>query len=163
MTYQAERDQFMHEAARNGLNIHQARTILRHATTLQRIAVAACNGDYPCDNGERKTIACPVCESGYVPSAIQGGPLARAAYGDHQPGCMTHLHRPCNCIKRKARACPDCRTAAAVRAVLDGSGLTAEFFGDPRGAVLRLFPKDTPREDISNGRARGIYVPVRER
>lgn len=161
MTYQEERDRFMHEAAGAGLTCDQARRLMRHASTLQRLAVAACNGDWPCDNGERKTIACPVCGSGFAPSAIKGGPLARAA---HYFGTAPDTSTPSN-----LRACPDCRTAAAVRAILAEDvyppqpKLIAKFGGDPRGAVLRLYPADTPREDISNGRARGLYVPARER
>lgn len=146
MSYTRERDQFIATATRAGLSINQATALLRYASTLQRLAVAQCNGDYPCDNGERKVIPCPKCESGYVPSAIKGS---------------TYL-------ARGIKACPDCRTAAAVQIVLsdidvEHKRLVPVFGGDPRGAVLRLFTSDTSASDIDSGRERGIYVPARER
>jgi hypothetical protein len=133
MSYQNERDQFIVHATRAGLSLDQTRGLLRHASTLQRLAVAQCNGDYPADNGERKVSECPICASLWVPATI------------------------------KAAGCPDCRAARRVRAVLEGSPLEPEFHGDPRGAVLRLYLSTTPQADRGSGRERGIYVPARER
>src|SRR5688572_21096280 len=111
-SYQKERDEFIARMSAAGMRLDDAQTLLRYASTLQRLAVAQCNGDYPCDNGERKTIPCPKCEGGYVPSAIKGS---------------TNL-------PRGTKACPDCRAAASVQLVLAGyPQWQAVFGGDPRG------------------------------
>lgn len=52
MTYTKERDEFIAIATREGLSVNVARKLLRHAATLQRLAVAQCNGDWPY-NGDR--------------------------------------------------------------------------------------------------------------
>lgn len=166
MTYQQERDHFIAQLTReSGLPAHQAvdlaRQLLRHATTLHRLAEAQCNGDWPADNGERKVIPCPLCESSWVPSAITGGHLAQLAWklagGAKAP-------RPAWCLNPiETKACPDCRTAARVTELLADMvpAYKADFSGDPRGCVLKLYPADTPHEDIDSGRARPIYVPGR--
>lgn len=143
MSYTRERDEFISRMSREGMPLDVVTSLLRYASTLQRLAVAQCNGEWPCDNGQRKVIPCPVCEGGYVPSVIKG-----SAY-----------------LPKGEKACPDCRTAAAVTATLKGAeGVWRPVFGgDPRGAVLRLVPKDAKPEDVESGRERGIYVPARER
>ena len=69
-----------------------------------------CNGDYPADNGERKTMECPQCGNHWAPEAF------------------------------KRHLCPDCRNDQAITAyvgdVLPGWGL--ELQGDPRGCVIKL-------------------------
>lgn len=129
MATQRHRDEFIAEATRAGLRVDQARSLLRYAATLQRLAEAQCNGDWPADNGERKTAACPICENHWAPSTI------------------------------KTAGCPDCRTEALVKRALEGSTLVPEFHGDPRGAVLRLYQADSDPKDRESGRARAIYVP----
>lgn len=139
-----------------------ARKLMRHASTLQRLALAQCNGDWPADNGERKTAACPLCESSWVPNVITGGKLAKAAWeaigGNNAPRPPWVLD-PLAC-----RACPDCRTAAAVRVLVREHlpMFQAVFTGDPRGYVVRLAPAQATREDIDCGRAPIVYVPGRE-
>ena len=174
MSYQHDRDQFLVQVGQD-LGLDTATKLLRHATTLQRLAVAQCNGDYPCDNGERKVIPCPLCESQYVPSQIKGGKLARAAWVR-----MAEQERTCgakgkNAICRDAvvegtehrakagPACPDCRTEAAIRLLLHGSPYQAVTGGDPRGYVLKLYDTNTIPIAIDNGTAFSIGVPVRER
>lgn len=165
MSYQRERDHFM---ARCQLSPETARALLRHATTLQRLAEAQCNGDWPADNGERKVEPCPLCEGLWVPSQIQGGTAARLArqwrveHGGAKPG--------------EARACPDCRTEARVHALLEGTQWQAWTRGDPRGYVLKLFPRaikddrgnglavftrPVTRDDMDCGRVDGLGVPTR--
>lgn len=145
-----------------------AERLMRYASTLQRLAVAQCNGDWPADNGQRLTKKCSLCGTSWVPSAITGGALARAAYEhdrEHQPACMSRLHRPCNCTVRTVKACPDCRTTAAVRELVRASlpMFRAVVTGDPRGCyVVRLVPREATREDIDCGRAPIVYVPGRE-
>lgn len=142
--------------ARCQLSPETARALLRHATTLQRLAEAQCNGDWPADNGERKVKPCPLCEQQWVPSAIQGGPMARAAWKAKVPAGPTCAENqgkracnggtePCDHLAADLRkACPDCRTEARVRALLEGTQWQAWTQGDPRGYVLRLFPRRVP-------------------
>lgn len=136
--------------------VNVAHKLLRHASTLQRLAVAQCNGDYPADNGRRAVIACPLCESGWVPSAIVGGPLARAAWDARRPD---RLGDPIG-----YRACPDCRISAAIRAIVREHLPMYQpvFSGDPRGYVVKLAPVQASRADIDSGRAPTIAIPGRE-
>ena len=156
MSYQRERDQFYREVGHT-LSEYQTTRLLRYASTLQRLAVAQCNGDYPCGNGERKVIPCPLCESQWVPSQITGGKLAITAWehGRHQPPCDEH--------GTARKACPDCRTEAAVNLLLIGSSYQAITSGDPRGYVLKLYDTNATPTNIDNGTARSIGVPTRER
>ena len=41
--------------------------------------VSLCNGDYPCDNGERKTKICPECAMEYAPNRRRQRQIARTA------------------------------------------------------------------------------------
>lgn len=66
-----ERETFIAYMAREGQPIETARAILRVTATLTRLAVAQCNGDWPCDNGERPIKECPRCASHYAPSTIK--------------------------------------------------------------------------------------------
>jgi hypothetical protein len=138
MTYQRERDTFIGEATKIGLSMDTIRLLLRYATTLQRLAIAQCNGDWPADNGERTTIACPDCESGFVPSSFKAGPT---------PGI------------NGTKVCPDCYAQYRVKAILADTNYMPWFQGDPRGAVLSLYPVGSPSADIDSGRIHGIYVP----
>lgn len=99
-----------------------ARQLMRAGATLQRLAEAQCNGDYPADNGQRKTEVCQQCECAWAPEVLKGKPPT----------------------------CPDCRTAARVSALLAPFGLSAIFNGDPRGAVLKI--KTAPEQSDDWGR-----------
>ena len=139
MSYTHERDEFVARMTREGVSLATIRGLLRHASTLQRLAVAACNGDYPADNGQRSIQTCPECEGGWVPESFRAAPRS----GLHQ------------------KVCPDCYTAHKVRSLVPGAWRPI-FGGDPRGAVLRLVPREATAEDVDSGRERGIYVPARE-
>lgn len=141
MSYQSEREAFLVRMTQEGMDLATARKILRHANTVQRLSAAECNGDYPCDNGERKVDFCPKCESGYVPSSIKGG------------------------------LCPNCRAAQTIRLLCEAQGCKADHGpcadqprfvaitqGDPRGACVKIqvpsgFTDDWGRE--------GVCVPTR--
>jgi len=56
-SYYRDRDEFIVKMTKAGLDIEAIRALLRLATTIQRLAVAQCNGDYPADNGQRETEA----------------------------------------------------------------------------------------------------------
>ena len=166
MSYTTDRFEFVSRiAVASGLPAHQAadlaRKLMRHASTLQRLAAAQCNGDWPADNSQRTTAECTLCGSHWAPSAITGGKLAREAYAAQT------FHLPMadgNCGARTARACPDCRTSAAVRLLVREHLPTLQpvFSGDPRGYVVRLALVEAKHEDIDCGRVTLIAVPGRE-
>jgi hypothetical protein len=143
MSYQRERDEFIRAASLAGLRLDQTLTLLRRATTLQRLAEAQCNGDYPADDGQRKVIPCTRCESLWARSSMPRDFTQPAVAG----------FRPL--------ICQDCRISELTVKDLAGSGYFPHFQGDPRGAVLRLFAEGTSQADIDSGRERGIYVPAR--
>lgn len=148
MSYQHDRDTFMHQAAGAGLSVHTAERLLRYASTLQRLAVAQCNGDWPYEHGDRTRYplsTCARCEGRWATSSMRRAKLGSSLL-----------------------ICPDCRTQDKVRALLQGpyvSGASweARFSGDPRGYVLRLVPRGTSDEQYQCGLVRTIYVPGRER
>ncbi len=82
--------------------------IMRHGATHGRLAEAMCNGDWPCDNGERETKACPLCGMGYAPWSFRRG------------------------------ACPNCRCESLIRKLCTEQSVTPDFGGDPRGATVKL-------------------------
>ena len=141
MGYQRERDTFLATIG-SELGIDFAQALLRYATTLDRLAVAQCNGDWPADNGERKVIACPLCEQSWAPSQITGQGKGR----EHYP-----------------KACLNCRTTARAVELVRDSAYQIVTQGDPRGYVLKLYPATAPAASIDNGSARCIGVPTRNR
>ena len=104
-----ERDEFISILATEGVPYEVARKVLRNACTIQRLAVASCNGDYPCDNGERKVKFCARCEGGYVPSYLT-----------------------------KAGLCPSCRAEDRITTLLQPFNVKPGFQGDPRGNCVKL-------------------------
>ena len=110
MSYQTERDDFIAAMAREGVATYKCRTLLGAAGKLHRLAEAMCNGDWPCDNGERPTKECTECGLGYAPEAMRRG------------------------------VCPECRTQTRIKAFVTGlgAGFEAIVNGDPRGAVLKI-------------------------
>lgn len=126
MSYPRERERFF-AALVQRLPLSTAElalsTLSRYAATIDRLAVAACNGDWPADNGQRHVESCPVCGSGWVPSqyAIGTNPLGQ-----------------------RERACKDCRTEWSVRRFVTAHlpGWQVQTQGDPRGYTLKLTAPD---------------------
>lgn len=106
--------------------------LVRASTTLTRLAEAACNGDYPCDNGERKVLFCCRCDGGYVRSA------------------MKFLSESDNYL------CINCRTEDRVKSILRPFAIEPIFAGDPRGCVLKLKVPSGKTNDFGR---EGICVP----
>lgn len=106
---QREREDFIALMAREGVKVEHARYLMRCGSTLHRLSEAQCNGDWPCDNGQRKVEPCAECESLYVRSVLL-----------------------------KGKRCPECRLTARVKAFCQPLGLEPVFGGDPRGAVLLI-------------------------
>lgn len=147
--YSRWRDEFIVEMRAEGLTLDAIRTILRYSNTLDRLAVAQCNGDFPADHGDAwPTEPCPNCGSCWHPSAITRVPASLVRHLGPADPAVT---------KEPTRACIDCRTAARVRALLP-PGFTAHFGGDPRGCVLSI---SVPSGRTSYNGAEGISVPAR--
>lgn len=151
MSYTEDRERFIAAVMSEGLNYYDARKLLRYASTLQRLAVAQCNGDWPADNGERKTIECSRCRGLWAPSSMRKDHSAPKITG---PGESAPRWIPL--------ICQDCRTEELIRAVLP-DGWKAITGGDPRGAVLRLDTPKYPYDPTGARGANGLYVPARER
>ena len=135
------REQTIAELSRAGIPLATIRKLLRYGATLHRLAEAQCNGDWPCDNGERKVKPCTRCETLWVPSSLVRDHTAPKIQG---PG------------EDKARwipmICQDCRTGDLIKAACAEVGLVADINGDPRGAVLCVkLPGQTEQD-------RGIFV-----
>ena len=110
-----DRYAYMHAWTKLGVMLHDQASLLRNAATIDRLNEAQCNGDWPCDNGERKTAECAKCAGWYAPSTLKAG-----------------------------RVCDDCRAQARVRAIVAKyPTLAVEFNGDPRGLPFRI--ESTPR------------------
>lgn len=129
MGYQREREQFILAMERAGVGYEVACGLLRDATTLQRLAEAQCNGDWPADNGQRETVACGRCEGLWAPSAV------------------------------KHELCVDCRAEDRARARVVGlPGIDIETQGDPRGYVLRVIVTERVGEPYGTRLEIGVPV-----
>lgn len=137
MSYQLERGKFIERMRAEGLPESVCLKILREANTIDRLAVAECNGDWPADNGERQVTECPECGSYYVPSTILTIPGS----------------------KPKRKGCPSCRAAARVRRALQPYGMEPIIGGDPRGCTLKL---KVPSGRTDDWGREGLCVPSRE-
>lgn len=141
MTYQREREDFIVAMGREGMPPDVARLIMRHANTVQRLAAAECNGDWPCDNGERKVTTCDRCGAGYVPSVMRKIRMGGVVVGAACPSCTTGDRIKALCVaasgKRRKRFVPECQ-------------------GDPRGCCVKLHVPS--KRDEGYG---GVGVPTR--
>lgn len=103
-----DREYFLVRAIEAGLPYNYAKRVRSLAVTHDRLATAACNGDWPCDNGERKVIFCSRCEGGMVASKIVKG------------------------------VCESCRVEDRIKAICAEWNVTVDFQGDPRGWTVKL-------------------------
>lgn len=126
-----DRDIFIAEGTKAGLSMYQMHGLLRVAKTIERLAEAQCNGDFPADNGRRHVEECQ-CGQRWCPSVFKGKP----------------------------NLCPDCRATLKAEALVKDSGLIAECSGDPRGYTLKLYPANSTRQQRDSGAARYIGVPT---
>ena len=168
MSYTRERDLFINQASKEGLDLATITKLLRYATTLQRLAVARCNGDWPYNGDRDRPSACPKCEA----SGVAKSAMRRSV--DKCPCAFVAAERT-RCTDcggtRHPQICPDCRTQELVIALLNhqtgaqrwNGAITPIFGGDPRGAVLRLSTPSYPYDDSGKNGANGLYVPARER
>lgn len=142
------REQFIADMARRGQSVELARKFLRIGATLQRLAEAQCNGDYPADNGECNVVECDQCRSLWVPSCMhrplterllaRKGGMARAVF---EGLAVVECPAPGFSNARPILICPDCvATERAKKLVPAGWKLNVQ--GDPRGCILTLVDPD---------------------
>lgn len=146
MSRQSDREEFLFSMSGLGVSIRDARTILRHAATIQRCNEASCSYEW----ADRDRVECPGAK-------------------DRKPGQPYDSRRPDNCICDYGYSTPGQhetvqrveRTAQrreiSIRAILTPYGLEPVFQGDPRGWCLRILrPTDRRGEAYSDG----IGVPA---
>jgi len=112
----AHRIEFRERACRLGIAKFYVDKLTRLAATHERLSEAACNGDWPCDNGERKVVTCSRCASGMVRSAMYRGRTTATGY----------------------LICKICRTEDLIADTAKDAGIVAETQGDPRGWTVKL-------------------------
>jgi hypothetical protein len=132
------RESVIADLTRLGVTLDDARKFLRLGATLHRLAEAQCNGDWPCDNGERKVVEC----------GLRKPPTNGAV--DLRPGCGS-LWVPSSLRKSRGYLCPDCCATEDVKKLAAKYGLVAFVGGDPRGAVLSLATYDQCHGQIESG------------
>ena len=114
-----ERERFVIALEREGVPEHVARLVLRHAATLQRLAELQCSSEAY----DQDRVRCPgdyaeglcLCRDYGAFDAEHG------AHGRIPRGNVTEFHR-----QRR------------MEALLAPYGVTPDFSGDPRGAVVKL-------------------------
>lgn len=118
-----EREDFIAAVSKHGMDLDDARKLLRAGTTLQRLAELACSSEA----ADRDRIDCP---------AVTGGP------------CLCEHWSGCGCPDRDAptlhhkvpriRVQEDRTERRVLKLMAAYPAMTTEFQGDPRGAVLRV-------------------------
>lgn len=118
MSYQKEREQFIATVTREGLPFHVAQTLLRAATTINRLAELACSSEA----ADRDRIPCPATRNG---TKFHGPCLCDRTNDGHETIPRIRL-QDWNAERRAALAVPP-----------DWAVLTE---GDPRGYTLKVIP-----------------------
>lgn len=143
MSRRTDREQLVAQLARElperslGQVVELARKLSRAGATLQRLAEAQCNGDWPYDNGERTVHECARCGCYVVPSDLKR----------RKRGASTQI-------------CGDCALQDRVTDLLAEYGMRPIFGGDPRGPVLKVIPPSYAERNAGRDRfnLEGIYV-----
>jgi DnaJ-class molecular chaperone len=143
MSYQRERDLFISQASKEGLDLNTITRLLRYASTLQRLAVAQCNGDWPY-NGDRDRPNAMAVDCGNCGGTGTFSDVFMAA-GQELPKCsLCHgngktWHRDEEADKRHDRryaVCPKCEASGVAKAAMKrvqpkGSLKTAFYYECP--------------------------------
>ena len=138
MSYQHERDEFIARATREGLPLDAIHTLLRCATTINRLAELACSSEA----ADRDRIPCPAEARGKGP-CLCGIVGRNAALGEHDTIpriTLQDYHAEQRAIKAVAVANKDLARRPS-GAVAEGRGewrIITE--GDPRGYTLKVIP-----------------------
>jgi hypothetical protein len=172
MSYQRERDEFIAKAVSEGLTLDVTRRLLRYASTLQRLAVAQCNGDWPY-NGDRDRPS-RVFESpghldvtgAWLPSEGETEASKKAIErhdrrytvcpkcetgGVNKSAMRTTSDKSLVSVPRPMKVCPDCRTRELVKALLHSENTGRE-------CVNSKCPCFTQIKPVFNGDPRGAVL-----
>lgn len=134
----SNREEFIYAMSGLGVSIRDARTILRHAATIQRCNEAHCSYEW----ADRDRVECPG-----KPGVSPAGECI-CDYEYTTPG----QHETVKRVERTAK-----RREISIRAILTPYGLEPVFQGDPRGWCTRILrPADRRGESYSDG----IGVPA---
>lgn len=119
MSYQREREEFISRVMREGLPLDVARTLLRLATTINRLAELACSSEA----ADRDRVRCP----------------ANPRWAHQKPGpCLCDLSSGEHTDIPRIRLQDYRAEQRALAAVPQGWRVVTE--GDPRGYTLRVIP-----------------------
>jgi len=147
MSYQRERDQFMVRMTAEGLPYGTILTLLRQATTIQRLAELACSSEA----ADRDRIPCPAMPRINNHGIIRetGDPCLCDYDGQHHP--IPRITLQDYYAEQRAR-----------KAVPEGWQVTTQ--GDPRGYTLRVIPPSYAERNAGRDRFNldAIGVPARD-
>lgn len=163
MGYMTEREQTARQLTAEGFPEQHLGSLFRLSNTLQRLSVAACNGDYPADNGRGISSTCPCCVSAWRPESFSVVAVAdlppdmqkayrQAATSSDADPVSPRLHKA-----GRDKLCPQCYAEYRLKSLLP-QGFTADVSGDPRGCVVHIA---VPSGATSYAGADGIAVPTR--
>lgn len=147
-TNQQERENFLLAMQHEGVPADVARKVLRHAATIQRLAVVACSDEA----ADRDRIACP--EEG-PPARRLGrtGPEINCLcrdYGSYDEARSLHGRVP-RYMRREKQA------ADRINELLRPFGVVPLYGGDPRGACVKL---KVPSGRTDDWGQTGLCVPT---
>jgi hypothetical protein len=165
MGYQKERDEFLSIMGQEGIRPDVARSLLREATTLQRLAELECSSEA----ADRDQVRCP---AGRI-TAKKSAPCLCKDYGSFDEAKAEPLLDPALGAEVRARLrataarrahgtiprhmVKSAASEARVRKVCTAHNLTPHFGGDPRGCVLLV---GVPSGRTNDWGQRGIAVPA---
>jgi hypothetical protein len=111
MGYQNQRDEFIATVTAEGMTVADARIILRHTTTIERLAEEECSDERAYQRIAREQARCPNCREKDAPKPA-----------------------------REVR-CRECRAKNRIETVCKPLGIGVKFSGDPRGFCVKLMLK----------------------
>ena len=158
---QREREDFLITMQAEGMHPDIARRILRHANTIQRLAVLACSSEA----ADRDQVRCPGSAGCLCRDYGSYKQAECPAFHDDPSPCLLtpsacaveHVHRGEHgtvprYLVREARA------QRHISALCGRLGIIPKFQGDPRGACVQLTVPSGKTDDM--GRT-GVCVPTR--
>jgi len=135
-----------------GVNVTTARKLLTAASKLQRLAELACSSEA----ADRDRVKCP---KAFRQEDVAGvGTCLCRDYGSYDPDATTPGGDPDHHGAIPRIGLTEARTEKRVTDLCAKHGLSPEFGGDPRGAVLKL---KVPSGKTNDWSGTGIAVPSR--
>ena len=151
MSYQKERDEFIAQASREGLDLKTCRKLLRYATTLQRLAEAQCNGDWPY-NGDRDRPSaldtpCTACGgSGYIQHGhADNRPMLTAKCNICHGNGKTWHTKAAERHDKRYTTCPKCEASGVAKTAMRRTFGSADSPCHCDGTIADPAIEDCPR------------------